>query len=680
VFSVSATIKAYFREWLLADLSEIIKQTEQPSSRRRHHRRRAHWLRQIRLIYFAYLLVPLIVGIVILAITAADSLSQVSRSQDDFKTVFRSLEDKSATELTLQDYQHVDESLVALNQALESAHTRTRPLRLLEFLTPGIQLRFKLLDAAIHATTGSRHFLAGLEPTVVHLERGGIVAAESTEAGNFGSSGERTSELLLVARSRFLAAQKEITSAQTILAELDLKGVSGKDLLSVETLREYIQQVENYNNLALQAPELLNLALGLDATQNYLILSQNNDELRPSGGYISTWGWLQVRSGQVRDYGYYATTVNSPVPPDATLVSEVQVPEWWIQYRQPLYAAWDGSWYADFSATAQMAAWYYNNGDNPFTPVDGVIGIDMVALEYLLEAVGPVTVPQYDVTVTSADFREVVYDIRVTREHKAFLAALYNQIVTQWKQADAITLGEINRALLQALQEKHLMLYFANPDLQAAAQALNWTGMLSIEADQDYLMVNDANLGNKSSSSVQRTITYDVTISSNDSATGRLAVVYDFSAATAQEDPAVRPEHYGNQKDYYSILQVLVPSGSQLIATDGSVTPQTIDADAYTSFVGRAFVLYDGTSRIEYEYALPNVLEDVGDYKRYRLQFEKQPGTRADAALVTIFLPAGSSLVSVSPVSSAQYDLGQQVVEFNLSLLQDQTIELTYSN
>jgi hypothetical protein len=668
----------------LTDLPDITKMGQSSTSnRRRRHRRRWYWLKYIRPNYLAYLFVPAIIAIVVLAILAADSLSQVSRSYNDFKTIFKSLEDKSATELTLQDYQQVDESLAALSQALDRANTRTRPLRLLEFLSPNIRIRFSLLDAAIHAVAGSRDFLAGLEPTVVHLERGGIVATESAETGNFGSSGERTSELLLTGRNRFLGAQQEISTAKTILTELDLTGISGEDLLSLQTLSDYIERVDTYNQLALEAPELLNLLFGLEETQSYFILSQNNDELRPSGGYISTWGWLQVRDGQVQDYAYYPTTTESPLPPDAALATEIEVPDWWIQYRQPLYAAWDGSWYADFPSTAEMAAWYYNNGDNPLVPVDGVIAVDLVTVEYLLGALGPVTIPEYGVVVADTDFREVIYDIRssgVALEHKRFVAALYGEIINQWEKADATTRGKVNRALLQALREKHLLLYFADNDLQAAAQVMNWTGALVVEKNQDFLMVSDANLGNKSSSSVQRSITYDVTIESDLSASGQLAIFYDFPATAAEADPAVRPEHYGNQRDYHTILQVLVPDGSQMIPTDETIETQAVDMGVYTNFIKRMFVLYDGTSRIEYEYTLPNVIEMVGDYRRYRLHLEKQPGTRADAVLVTISLPASSSIVSISPEPSAEYDLGEKVVEFDLFLLQDQAIEIIYSN
>ena len=62
-------------------------------------------------------------------------------------------------------------------------------------------------------------------------------------------------------------------------------------------------------------PDLLTTALGLDNPQTYLVLSQNSDELRPSGGFLSTYGWLTISNGRVDNYDYSPSTTDSPHPP-----------------------------------------------------------------------------------------------------------------------------------------------------------------------------------------------------------------------------------------------------------------------------------------------------------------------------------------------------------------------------
>src|SRR5690606_3256313 len=133
------------------------------------------------------------------------------------------------------------------------------------------------------------------------------------------------------------------------------------------------------------------------------------------------------------------------------------------RYREPVYAAWDGSWHADFPSTARMAIDFYNAGNNPQSPVDGTIAIDITGFEYLLAVIGNITVPGYDTRVNAENFREVVYDLRVSDyddlAHKEFIAALYHQIFTEWQNAslDSARNTLILQSILRGLQEKHIM-------------------------------------------------------------------------------------------------------------------------------------------------------------------------------------------------------------------------------
>ena len=656
------------------------------STHRRRRRRRKPWYRRIRLVHLLYALVPVIVGVVLLSVLTADAISKINRSQNDLNVVMSSLENKPATDFTLRDYELIDESLQQLSEALVSANNRTTPIQLVSFLNSDLETRFEVMEAAIFITEGTRDFLAGLKPTVALLERGGEDDNDEDndlEESSTTLTGTRSVDLLRAGRSRFLEAQAQINSARALLDEIDLNGVSSSTLLDVESLRDYVDQIDTYNSLALAAPELLEVALGFQGTQTYLVVAQNNDEIRPSGGYISTWGWMRVQDSKVQEYDYFPTTDTTPSPPDSSLADTLEIPLWWLQYNRPIYAAWDGSWYVDFSSTAQMSAWFYNNGENPFTPVDGVIGIDLVALEYLIQAIGDILVPDYDVVVNGANFRETVYAIRAEgaaeREHKAFLADLYRQVIEEWRKANAETKGNINRAILQAFREKHLLLYFADTAIENAVKELDWAGAQESGNDYDYLLVADANLGNKSSSSVQRQITYDVSLAEDNSINSSLSVFYNFPDSVASLDPAVQPEHYGSQKDYNSLFQVFTPRNSQLINARSSWDITTVNEGPRTLFTSLVRVPYDNSNRIELEYSSASVLQDIGDYKQYRLLLQKQPGIRIDGVIVTVSLPDDSTVISVEPEPTNTYELGNPVLEFDMRLLKDEWIEVIFS-
>lgn len=661
-------------DFKLADLLKPKNATKRKRSRSKP------WYRRLKPIYILYFFIVMALGVAVWGITVADSLSKVSRSQGDLTILLESLENKNATDYTLDDYEALNATLNTLNNSLVSMESRTRPIHMFAGLNSDLEAYFQLLEASVHITEGTSYMLAGLKPTLFFIEQGEANESPDQPRGLTFTT-ERLVELTASGNNRFLLAKAELEAAKSILEGLDRANLSADVMLDVEELQDFIAEIETYNDMALEAPQLLATLLGIDRPQTYLILSQNNDELRPSGGYISTWGWMQVQNGRIEEYQYFPTTATAPNPPPSETATVYPIPSWWIQFDSPIYAAWDGSWYADFAETAEMAAWFYNEGGNPSAPVDGVIGIDMVALQYLIAALGEVRVPEYNVTVNARDFRAVVYEIRANREgHKQFLAALYNEVIDLWRKADTDTRAQINRAFLQAFDEKHLMLYFVDEQLQNASTSLDWSGIQKVEAFQDYLMIADANLGNKSSSSVQRQFTYDVTINANQTIESRLGVFYNFPASLAENDPAIQPEHYGNQKDYYTILQIFTPPSTQVLEDDPEDPLTPVVQNGFNIFTDVKIILYDNSHSFYLTYTNPEAVESVGGYYRYYLQIDKQPGSTDDVATVSISLPLGASTISISPEPDAIYDLGNTVLEFNFNLTQDQSIEVLYQS
>jgi hypothetical protein len=283
------------------------------------------------------------------------------------------------------------------------------------------------------------------------------------------------------------------------------------------------------------------------------------------------------------------------------------------------------------------------------------------------------------------NFREVIYDLRGFGEgvtpHKEFLARLYQQIFTEWQalgadpEQNALLLG----ALLQGLQEKHLQLYFTDPRLNEAVRLLGWSGAQEPATDHDYLMVADANLGNKSNHSVAQSLTYDVALQADGRVSGRATVAYDYADRVAADDPAVNAALHG-PLDYSSLTQVFVPLGSRLTGeTRLNPAPTVVDNATNTAFVTTLVVPYDSSPRYQFSYETPRIIEQLGAYQRYRLLVQKQAGTGAHGLTVQVMLPAGARLVRSSPAADASYALEQPILEFRTDLSIDRWIEVIYS-
>ncbi len=657
------------------------------------HRRHSHhrpWYRRLRRrlghIPWVRLIIIVVVAIAVGAVAGTalilDSMNRVQASLVSFQRVEDTLSNRSGTDLTLTDFNRLDSSVTDLLGTISAARSRLRFLRPFARLNNDLDSSLTGLDAAEDLTTAAYYMLNGLQPTLFFL-----VAGESNDSVVTQiSSGERIVELLSVGRGQFVTADAYLSAAKESIDYLNQTVTSSGNILNVQQLIKYQDELSQINGALLNAPDFLTSALGISGPKNYLVLSQNSDELRPSGGYISTWGWMTVRNSRVTDYGYSPTTSTSPNPPPADMASQVNVPSWWIRYNQPLYAGWDGSWYADFPSTARMSIWYYNSGSNPKSPADGVVAIDITGFESLLGVIGSVSVPGYNVTVTPDNFRTVIYDIRDYGggdiPHKRFLVALYQEIFNQWQTVslDPTKNTQLLGALLQALQEKHIMLYFTDEQLEKALDLLGWSGAQLPATNNDYFMVADANLGNKSNHSIIRSITYDADIQSDGSINGRATVAYDYSAHTAASDPAVNPEFNG-PADYGNLAQIFVPLGTTLSdATNVSGTANVVNNDENTEFVARLLVPFDTSQRFQFTYHVPPILENVGSFKRYRLLLQKQPGTPANAVSVQVLLPPNATVVSSSPDPDADYFLDRPILEFRTDLSVDRWIEVIFQD
>ncbi|MBX3081742.1 MAG: DUF4012 domain-containing protein [Anaerolineae bacterium] len=668
---------------------EISQPTVHKHRKRRHSRSPWRRLRRrISKIKWQVILIAIIfiltVPTVIILGFAADASARVQESLSNMRRVASVLTGRPFSDLTRNDFERIRGSAQELSRSLTSARQQTRPLEVVAKFNADARATFILLDAAEKVALSAQDIIDGLQP-VLFFMMDGQQGENSTISSNFGS-GERVIELLQLGQSKFLRAKESLTAAKELLNSPDLENVSAQLLLYIEEITQYQAQLQNVAGILVDAPTLMTRAFGVDAPQNYLILSQNNDELRPTGGYISTYGWMTLRRFRITDYGYSPTTTDSPHPPPESMAEDINIPPWWIQFPNPIYTAWDGSWYADYPSTAGMSAWYYDNGDNPFSPIDGVISIDITGFEYILGALGDITIPDYTGIVNASNFRDVVYQIRAegvdTSEaellHKKYLVALYNQILSRWQEIDTSNSQAVLNAVLRAVQEKHIMLYFSEPRLNELMDILGWSGKQN-PGTGDYLMIADTNMGNKSNHSIVRSVTYDVAIQADRTLKSRTTITYDYPDSLAKTDPAVRPEHYGQQIDYYNLMQVFVPKGSQITETDNlENTPTVTEINNANDFVNLVLVAYDSTERYQYSYTTPPIVEDIGPYQRYRLLIQKQPGTDADKVIVTVTLPSGAQLVNVTPEPANSYSLENQILEFRLDLKADRAIEIVY--
>lgn len=316
---------------------------------------------------------------------------------------------------------------------------------------------------------------------------------------------------------------------------------------------------------AIDLANQLSVFLGQQMDKRYMLVFQNNSERRASGGFIGSFAIVDLRRGEVMKLtvpkgGSYDT--------EAGLSKLVAAPEP-LQLLNARWHFWDANWWPDWPTSAKKLQWFYENSNGP--SVDGVISLTPTVIERLLAAIGPVDMTKdYGVIITAENFWTVTQTFseqkpHVTTEPKKIIGDLMNKIIEELPQRLNPDLTMKLIALLEeSLNEKQMLAYFNDKDLQASAERFGWSGKTA-ETDGDYLMVVDTNIGGqKSDRVISETLDHQAKILPDGSIIDTLTI---------------RREHKGVKNEVFTgvrnvdWLRVYVPKGSTLISASGFRSP-----------------------------------------------------------------------------------------------------------
>jgi len=441
--------------------------------------------------------------------------------------------------------------------------------------------------------------------------------------------------------------------------------------------------------------------LGADGPKRYLIMAQNEDELRATGGFVTGAGLVTVENGRIVDLAFRDS---SNVDNFAAKPYDFPPQPLYDYMNLELLAFRDANFWADFPTSAQRAMDLYAYGlDVP--ALDGAIAIDQEFLRLLVEATGPVPIPDSDRSITANNLLQMLRQARNIQEgqqvgewvadRKAFLggfaAAIRAKVESDFGSIDPVKLA---RNMVGAAETRHLSIYMRDPDVSAALAAMGWDGHLPSAPPGDFLMAVDTNMGyNKVNVYVERTLGYDVQLGPEPQ--GTLTILYThtgpavaeecYQGVTAEFDLAL-PYEALTDKCYWNYVRVYVPAGSVLQAASHHTVPgqtlfngRTWDGDAQTvseqpgltTFANFMLLPRASEETAMFQYGLPEGIvsaADGGDAdgdQVYRLRVFKQPGTRPELLRVTVGLPAGATFVDAS--LPARLDGGQVIIDTTLA-------------
>jgi len=488
------------------------------------------------------------------------------------------------------------------------------------------------LDTVVHLCDAAWWSLLAMEP---------VTDAMSKAVPQMGETAlESALPVLALSKPRLIEAEQAIAQARASWRQVDQRGLPLRLAGWAARLDRALPLLEAAVRIAHSAPALL----GQERPVTYLLLAQNNQELRATGGFISGCGILQLSAGRIVTATFqdsYAVDAGcSPAdlpPPPAPLRRYVWAPV--LVFR-------DANWSPDFASSAAVLRSIYRQcqGDD----VDGVIAIDLEAVAMLLEAVGPLQPEGYPSPVTcenlfefageywAAPLRSATIaqkdDSNWWSHRKDFMADLLQAALQKVETSPQSTLSKLARPLWQALTQKHLLVCLnKNHAASATFAAMGWDGALT-NAQGDSLMVVDSNVGfRKVNPNIRQSVEYQVDLRIDGQAHATLILHYQ-NASNGEPDCTAGSSYDDSYEQmmqgcYWDYVRVYAPAGSQLLTLDGVDSTPEVSQEARRSVFSALLVVPPGQSRdVSLSYELPPaVLQDVPQ-PSYRLLIQKQPG------------------------------------------------------
>lgn len=376
------------------------------------------------------------------------------------------------------------------------------------------------------------------------------------------------------------------------IANDKIKGVDIEDLpieyqKEAQVLKEKFPQILFFANQFNQKQAIFKDLLGYHGPRKYLVLFQNNHEIRATGGFVGSYGILSVHDGNIDEF-----FIDGIFNPDGQLYTKV-IPPKPIQKISTAWSTHDANWFPNFPDSAEKIAWFYEKTGG--ATVDGIITVTPTVLEKLLEFVGPIEMEEYQVTIDSDNFMkliqkevEVDYD-KEDNKPKQVLADLAPKIFEKLFSSESLSdFPQLLSILSESLEEKHILINSENSDIQKIVSDLGWSGEV-LETPKDYLMVVNSNInGYKTDGVIDQKIEHQIEIQPDGSIFDTVTIERIHNGGSLEYD-------WWNKVNA-NYMRVYVPLGSELMEASG-YTREVVEPPVNYDKLG--FVSDDLVSKLE---------------------------------------------------------------------------------
>lgn len=380
--------------------------------------------------------------------------------------------------------------------------------------------------------------------------------------------------------------------------------------------------------------------LGAKTSKKYLVIFQNDKELRPTGGFITAYSIFSLDKGVI-----HVDKSDNIYNLDNTISGKPKAPEMLQKYlKVGTLNLRDSNTSPDFIKSMEIFNSLYNKA-GASVDVDGIIAVDTNVLVSTIKILDDSVSAAGQTFTTKTDPRcdcpQVIYalednistplslDLRVSdlaaiqAGRKSIIGDLMYAIMEKaLKSSPKVYWGPLMQDFIAQVNQKHILFNLYDAGAQQGIHAVNADGKILTE-EGDYLHINEANLGGaKSNIFVSKDVKQEYE-TSGDEITKTVTVAWQnpFPAS----DCNLERGNLCLNATLQDWVRIYVPKGAVLVDSKGSeIKMKTYEDLGKTVFEGFVLIRPKGTATLKVSYKLPS---SVKFDPTLPLLIQKQPGT-----------------------------------------------------
>ena len=559
--------------------------------------------------------------------------------------------DKLKQSISDKDLDQVKINLANLNQHLSQIKSTYSKLKLIGSF-PFIKNYYKdgqeALSIAQNGLETGNILITAVEPYKDFLGiKGGAVSSEESTEDRIEFLTQSIEGLI----PHFDTIETRISSINDSLNKIDpsrypdnFKGIEIRP--KITQIQELTSEVYKYVKNSKPLLSKVSWLLGKDSPRNYLMIFQNDGELRPSGGFWTAYSTLTVKNGKVTP-----GTASNIYDLDDKINSRVAAPRLIKSYHinVPYLNLRDSNLSPDFPTNAKIFLDQYTKVMGNKNKFDAVVAIDTEILVDMVRVLGKLDT-RVGTFTAEPDKRcdgcpSIIYDLQwmsgrprnyIEPNRKDFMNPLMSALLANTMGSEKSKMAPLVQTMFENINEKHVMIYFPDEQMQQIGDMANITGrIVDADSNTDYFHLNDINFASaKSNIFITQKINHEINIQ-NGQATHKITVTYT-NPSPGSNCNLEKGDLCLNASVYRDVFRFYTPIGSKLIKMTGSevetVQYEELNKQVFEGFYGNKFGLNPKSNiKTSVEYT-----SGVSVGKTYNLLLQKQPGTKAVDYQITI--------------------------------------------